>query len=232
MPIKKFNEYILIIFLTIPLAQIDDVCVTGENMDTLKIGGKIDDTIIHFLCCLEAKRFENQMQLYKFVSPLVTQLLQTMSIEQAAEFLESASFKSYDTIFFPLSNLKSEVLGHWSLLIWCRKMKNKFLHFDSLKNVNIVPAKNLTEKIVKCCQLKSYKFKNMKSPHQNNNTDCGVYLMAIMDEIATTKKISDLLITKINQEYINRFRFALMSCIMDQSSSKYDWEKYHKLLIC
>lgn len=213
------------------LAQIDDVSCTRENLDTLKIGGKIDDTIIHFLCALETHRFSQEYTLYKFVSPSVTQLLQRLETNKAAEVIESGSFLNYDIIFFPLSNLKGELLGHWSLLIWCRSMKNKFLHFDSLKNVNVVPAKQLTEKIVEGLKIKNYKFKNIKGPLQNNNTDCGVYLMATMDEIASSRKIADNLKSKITPEYITKFRIALSSCIIHYNSTFLGWEKYRHYLV-
>ncbi|EAY01734.1 hypothetical protein TVAG_108910 [Trichomonas vaginalis G3] len=109
-------------------------------------------------------------------------------------------------------------------------MKNKFLHFDSLKNMNLVPAKKFSDKIAEAFNIKNYKFKNMKSPLQNNDKDCGVYLMAIMDEIASTRKISDNLRNKITPDYIKKFRIALMTCIT-QSKANYNWETYYKMLV-
>ena len=180
---------------------------------------------------MEAHRFDKELALYKFVSPSVTQLLQRLDTEKATEIIETASFEKYDIIFFPLSNLKGDLMGHWSLLIWYRTMKNTFLHFDSLKNVNVVPAKHLTDKIAEGLKIKNYSFKNMKGPIQNNNTDCGVYLMATMDEIATTRKISEHLKSKITPEYITKFRIALSSCITHYNATLSGWENYRNFLL-
>ncbi|EAY17132.1 hypothetical protein TVAG_303510 [Trichomonas vaginalis G3] len=170
------------------------------------------------------------MMNYKFVSPYVTQLFQRTPEENAIYLFEDFSFTKYDLIFFPISNLRTDHLCHWSLVVWCSGKKNRFLHFDSLKNRNIIPAKNFVQKIIHCLKIKSYSFKNMKGPIQDNTTDCGMYLMAIMDEIATTRKVSEEMKTKITPDYIKNFRTLLSQCIANYNTTLKGWECYREML--
>lgn len=213
------------------VAQSDDAVVTLDDLECLKMGERINDSIIHFLCNIEDHRFQKEMMKYKFVSPALTQLLQNSTQELAETLLEAAGLSKFNLIFFPISNLKIDSTCHWSLLVWCPGMKNQFLHFDSLKNRNVVPAKSLVTKIVASTNIKTYKFKNMKGPVQDNTYDCGMYLMAVMDEIATTRKISETLKTKITPEYISKFRVALTTCIVNYSTTSHGWEYYRNSLV-
>lgn len=212
------------------VAQADDVVISLEDLEGFKQGERVEDTIIHFLCNIENLRFQREMMKYKFVSPLVTQLFQRSSEENAIPLFENSAFSKFDLIFFPISNLKTDNTCHWSLLVWCPGMKNQFLHFDSLKNRNIVPAKNFVKKIVSCLNLKAYNFKNMKGPIQDNSYDCGMYLMAVMDEIATTRKISESMKTKITPDYISKFRILLTTCIINYNTTSKGWECYRAQL--
>lgn len=212
------------------IAQIDDVCLNSSNLQTLGIGQRVDDTVIHFLCALLNQIYSRSKKTMTFISPSVTQFIQRVKPEISLEALETFNIKKSELVFFPLSNLKGELRGHWSLLVWLRSKENKFLHFDSLKTVNLVPARNLEEKIIQMFGLKTHVFTNMKGPVQTNNVDCGVYLMATMDEIARTRKISSQLKQKINPEYINKFRAVLAECIIDYNRLHKKWTDYTSLL--
>lgn len=227
---KICKSYLHFVLALEVIAQLDDAQITKEDMWTLRPGEYIGDAIIHFNCCLQQKRFDKLKKSYWFVSPAVVQFIQRAPIEIAQSMINAEQFEKSKTIFLPMSNLRYDRRAHWSLLIWVRGKCNQFLHFDSMKRMNNKPARDLSEKLQRLFCLPKSKFTNIKTPSQGNSSDCGLYLMAIMNEVASNFKVDLGLLEKINQDYICNFRKCITNAIIDFNNSSFDWEEHLRLL--
>ena len=214
------------------IARSDDCLVTYSDLETLKCSHCVNDTIIHFFCNTLNNSLNISAKKIFFVNPSVTQLIQISSVEFTKEILRENQRASNSTyLFFPLSNLQPDEKGHWSLLLFFRsKRKNIFLHFDSLKKRNTFHAKSLAQKISEIFNIKHYEFSNMKTPSQSNGYDCGIYLMAIMNEISMKMSISKELLTKISPDYVQKFRICLSQYILNSNQLDTEWIEYYKLM--
>ena len=210
------------------IAEFGDCYVTADDMQSLQIGECVTDTIVHFMCQVLTKEFENNIK-FAFVKPSITQIIQ-LSDESTVFYVlrDNDQVMKAEYIFFPLTNLKDEKNGHWSLLLLCKSNNvSKFLHFDSLKNRNLTQAKKLTTKIANILGIKRFKFANMKSPLQNNSFDCGVYTIAIMNEIAYSMKIGEEMVQKITAEFIRNYRIALAQFIISFKIACVTWNSIY-----
>ncbi|CAB4413879.1 unnamed protein product [Rhizophagus irregularis] len=105
-----------------------------------------------------------------------------------AKYLASALPKqifSADIIFIPVNNkqsLESFIGGsHWSLLIYV-KQNNKFLYYDSANNMNSYIAYKFADKISGVLEVKRNNIVVVKTPQQKNGSDCGVFVLSIIDQ--------------------------------------------------
>lgn len=211
------------------VARSDDCEVNCSDLETLKPLHCVNDTIIHFFSNIMNKKFNNSIKKLYFVNPSLTQFIQTSKADVSKDILlENPQAENSSYIFFPLSNLQTNCDGHWSLLLLYKsKTKNLFLHFDSLKNKNFTYAKSLAQKIAQIYQMKHYDFSNMKAPIQKNEYDCGIYTMAIMNEIAIKMTISKELLTKISPEFIDNFRACFSQFIIGYNQRDIDWIQFY-----
>ncbi|KAJ1642660.1 hypothetical protein LPJ64_005517 [Coemansia asiatica] len=76
--------------------------------------------------------------------------------------------------------------SHWSLLVYCR-LTRTFYHYDSINKHNRDFAERAAGRFLRVLEPKmkdGFYFKSMQTPQQNNDYDCGVYVLAIAEELA------------------------------------------------
>ncbi|KAJ2007293.1 SUMO1 sentrin specific peptidase 8 [Coemansia thaxteri] len=76
--------------------------------------------------------------------------------------------------------------SHWSLLVYCR-LTRTFYHYDSISKHNRVFAERAAGRFLRVLEPKlkdGFYFKSVHTPQQNNDYDCGVYVLAIAEELA------------------------------------------------
>lgn len=178
----------------------------------------LNDIIIGFY-------FEYLNQQYKkdnrllFIGPEVAQLLKMQNPSQYNIFLDPIEATNYDFIFFPLNDCDSNEAGgsHWSLLIYSHVEKMCY-HFDSSSGINSSSAKKLARKVTKYFLEKQERCIEMDCPQQNNNYDCGLYVLCLADVISKhalrNSKISDC-DCSIVTEMVQRKRTDLLKLIYD-----------------
>ena len=208
------------------IAFIDDIMILNNNFETLNENECVDDSIIHFFCKYQQKYNDEKNNSNLFLTPCQVQLLQRTNSD--INILNFFNFKNYTNIFMPISNLTQSNSAHWSLFLWSRGKKNLFLHFDSNNHFNLLFFEKFSNSLKKSLNLKNVYKKIIKSPIQNNITDCGIYLMAIMDDILTKNKVSKS-INLINSQYINKFRILLKEFIKIYNNNEFiSWENLKK----
>ncbi|KAJ2121899.1 hypothetical protein IW147_003888 [Coemansia sp. RSA 720] len=76
--------------------------------------------------------------------------------------------------------------SHWSLLVYCR-LTRTFYHYDSISKHNRNFAERAAGRFLRVLEPKlkdGFYFKSMQTPQQNNDYDCGIYVLAIAEELA------------------------------------------------
>ncbi|KAJ1735872.1 SUMO1 sentrin specific peptidase 8 [Coemansia biformis] len=93
----------------------------------------------------------------------------------------SDELKQHQVILIPLNNR-----SHWSLLVYCR-LTRTFYHYDSISRYNRSFAERAAGKFLRVLEPRlkeGFYFKSMQTPQQNNDYDCGIYVLAIAEELA------------------------------------------------
>ena len=101
------------------------------------------------------------------------------------------NLNNHEWVIYTINNNSDPEKGdggtHWSLLIY-RKKDNKYIYFDSVKEVNLRHAKELitnlavdNESFGMNGDLPTYKVAKCKQ--QNNSFDCGIFVMVYMSAI-------------------------------------------------
>ena len=195
--------------------------VSAEAISDLESEREILDSVIDFHCEVLKDRFEGK-KLF-FVRPPLVQFIQRASVDQARLEVAGLNLKQYKMVFFPLSDLKAEH-GHFSLLIWRPRAKRMaVLHLDSANQRNHAFAVELFKKLAQLFQI-SGNLTEITSPSQTNSRDCGVYVMAMYDYIATNESISKDLLKQISPFYIKTYRRVLAHFITNPESYECNWE--------
>lgn len=154
-----------------------------------------------------------------FIAPNVTQVLKSSSLYDIMQVLSPLDFENMNLAFFAISDydqctdnviFKNENFkvhqnftyrgAHWSLLIFHRKSQT-FYHLDSMKGANTTQAK-LIAKNVNC----DFKFKEIKTPQQTSNFECGLHVLIY------SKQILDYVLNNVS-EPLNK----LLSLLTDDS---------------
>ncbi|KAJ2822598.1 hypothetical protein IWW50_004143, partial [Coemansia erecta] len=76
--------------------------------------------------------------------------------------------------------------SHWSLLVYCR-LTRTFYHYDSISKHNRNFAERAAGRFLRVLEPRlkeGFYFKSMQTPQQNNDYDCGIYVLAIAEELA------------------------------------------------
>ncbi|KAI9138040.1 hypothetical protein BKA69DRAFT_827463 [Paraphysoderma sedebokerense] len=141
----------------------------------------INDNLIDFWFeYSERQLFPHLTNIVTFLRPSVVKLFSDV---EDPRYLKSALPPSLDTLhiaFLPVNDNRSDAVGgsHWSLLVFVKPL-NTFYYYDSSGAYNISAAKYIASKWI--CLLNpqdnKYKFEHLPSPQQQNNHDCGLFVM-------------------------------------------------------
>lgn len=158
-----------------------DCLLRQSDVNLLKGHCWLNDAVIGFYFeYLERSSELSTSKDIKFASPELTQLLKIMEPADYSAILDNLITESTDYVLFPLNNCKKldEVGGsHWSLLVYSRD-ENICAHYDSSGSFNQSIATSFAQKIMKYLGKKSFNFKEIQCPQQNNSYDCGIFVVA------------------------------------------------------
>ena len=196
--------------------------LSAADLEYLATDQEINDDIIDYHCQLLNERFDGRKSVY-FVCPHLVQSLQRSDVSQILDQIAHLNLTQYKTVFFPISNLRTQH-GHFSLLIWTpNKPKAAVMHLDSLNKRNHKYAIDLFEKLKQIFQIKG-KMYEITGPTQTNPVDCGIYVMASYDYIATTGAITKEMNQKISPNYVRNYRRILTNFINHPQDYEFNWE--------
>ncbi|CAG8572523.1 8067_t:CDS:2 [Ambispora leptoticha] len=170
-----------------------DVVLYKDDFELLKDHQWLNDTCIEFYMeylektKLTSQKDEQENRLTIFLlKPGLTYLISNI---QDAQFLASAIPREIymaDIIFLPINNNQNPTRAgggtHWSLVVYL-KAQQQFLHYDSAHEFNTVAAHVTVERIAALLDVKEIRFLQMLTPQQDNGTDCGVFVIAIIDHL-------------------------------------------------
>ncbi|XP_011167463.1 sentrin-specific protease 8 [Solenopsis invicta] len=198
-----------------------DYLLRASDVTLLERNDWLNDIIIGFYFeYLNQQCKKDSQNRLLFIGPEVAQLLKMQDSSQYNIFLEPIEATSYDFIFFPLNDCDSSEAGgsHWSLLVYSHIEKMCY-HFDSSSGINSFSAKKLARKVTKYFLEKQEKrYIEMNCPQQDNNYDCGLYVLCLADVISrhaiSSSKISDC-DCNIVTEMVVKKRTDLLKLIYD-----------------
>lgn len=187
----------------------------------------LNDKIIGF--CFEY--FENELfkQAFgriRFLNPSIVQLAKLVDDSDVSSILQPLALQSCHLIFIPINDNSSLYPGgsHWSLLV-CDKIEKTFFHFDSSGTGcwNDSSAQ-ITSKKFNHFLGTSFAMTSPPCPTQTNGHDCGVFLIAIAQELANlylkhSKLEFENLSDNVNQRTVKEKRKKLFSLIRSLARS-------------
>ncbi|OHT07301.1 hypothetical protein TRFO_24556 [Tritrichomonas foetus] len=181
-----------------------DVDVTPYDFQSLQGKNWVNDKIIHF----HGRLIEMSHNDIFFIPPCTVQYMRFINENIVKSTVSQWNLMDkYSIIFIPFtnsSNLK-EIGNHWSLLVWFVQ-ENRFVHCDSLgktNKTNLKTAMLILKKFIRLFQLKKPFLANGNVPQQSNTYDCGLYVMAFEDYIASNRKIEGMENVITDHEILN-----------------------------
>ena len=105
---------------------------------------------------------------------------------EAESVLNDLKLDKKDLVIMPINNNQQNSVGgsHWALLCFYRS-ENKFLFFDSCKNMNLVCARRAGEMMTAILGATSPSFIVVQdTPQQNNSSDCGLHMLLMAELVA------------------------------------------------
>ncbi|KAJ2785536.1 SUMO1 sentrin specific peptidase 8 [Coemansia javaensis] len=158
--------------------------VRRSDYESLKPEGWLTGEIINFYWTyLERREFRQEPA----VLFLGTYTAYRISNAESAAVTDSISaqlsdeLKQHQVILIPLNHR-----SHWSLLVYCR-LTRTFYHYDSISRHNRDFAERAAGRFLRVLEPRvkeGFYFKSMQTPQQNNDYDCGIYVLAIAEELA------------------------------------------------
>lgn len=99
--------------------------------------------------------------------------------------------------------------SHWSLIIWDTNYSplqtSKFYYYDSINGSAKILAYEAAEFLCKYYEIPNFEFIVKESPQQENGYDCGMFVLAFMEQFSKSLNFDD--ITKnVNQKYVSTLR--------------------------
>ena len=180
------------------LISLNGTNLCKEDIESLNDGKYVTDQVIEFYMqsCMQSyeghTEANKRRERIKIIGPAMTYLLQKEDSKSAIkQHKKELNLNNHEWVIYTINNNSDPEKGdggtHWSLLIY-RKKDNKYIYFDSVKEVNLKHAKELITNLAVDNEsfgingdLPTYKVAKCKQ--QNNSFDCGIYVMAYMSVI-------------------------------------------------
>ncbi|KAJ2824802.1 SUMO1 sentrin specific peptidase 8 [Coemansia furcata] len=167
------------------LLDFENAEVRASDFESLKPEGWLTGEIINFYWTfLERREFHSQPS----VLFLGTYTAYRISNAENAAVTDSISAQlsgelggDRQLILIPLNHR-----SHWSLLVYCRPTRT-FYHYDSINRHNRSFAERAAGRFLRVLEPRrgdGFYFKSVQTPQQNNDFDCGIYVLAIAEELA------------------------------------------------
>ena len=207
-------------------------------LETLDDQQYVSNDVIDFFAALLLRNYQNSkvfimptnivqliQSIPKYNTPCsVGNYSQNEQLETIQSILESFDHSNYSIILFPFTNYTSiRANNHWSLLYWQRTKVDTFYALDSFNpDITKVTRNDLISNIKTLFKLKTRGVKGkpvqkanggclyLDVAKQSNNFDCGIYLMAYLEDIMRNNKASRN-ISQFSKTYITQFRSSLQS---------------------
>ncbi|KAJ2748614.1 SUMO1 sentrin specific peptidase 8, partial [Coemansia pectinata] len=157
------------------LLDFENAEVRASDFESLKPEGWLTGEIINFYWTfLERREFHSEpSRISNAENAAVTDSISA----QLSEELGGDS----QLILIPLNHR-----SHWSLLVYCRPTRT-FYHYDSINRHNRSFAERAAGRFLRVLEPRrgdGFYFKSVQTPQQNNDFDCGIYVLAIAEELA------------------------------------------------
>ena len=180
------------------LISLNGTNLCKEDIESVNDGKYVTDQVIEFFMqsCMQSyeERTEanNTRERIKIIGPAMTYLLQKEDSKSTIkQHKKELNLNNHEWVIYTINNNSDPEKGdggtHWSLLIY-RKKDNKYIYFDSVKEVNLRHVKELitnlavdNESFGMNGDLPTYKVAKCKQ--QNNSFDCGIFVMVYMSAI-------------------------------------------------
>ncbi|CDH48725.1 cysteine proteinase [Lichtheimia corymbifera JMRC:FSU:9682] len=171
-----------------PLLHYHDVVIRQHDYDTLADHCWLNDAILDFhMEYLDRNVISSDSKLkLLLLRPGMVELIVHI---QDPTYLSSAlprDLDKADAIFIPINDsrpLAAYSGSHWSLMVFLRRF-NAFFYYDSMGQSNGREAQLTRAQLTPLLGLQhSPAFIPVETPQQNNSADCGVYVIAITDNL-------------------------------------------------
>ncbi|KAG2212662.1 hypothetical protein INT47_000639 [Mucor saturninus] len=164
-----------------------DVVIRQSDLNTLAPGEWLNDTMLEFHMEFLERTFVPKDAHYLFLRPGIVQLI-TFAEGDVMNLVPALpkDMDGYEAIFIPVNDgdpAQANSGTHWSLLVYVRAV-NSFYYYDTLRFNNLRNAEITCKRMQPLLRLdKSSQFIPATTPQQDNGSDCGVSVIAIIDYI-------------------------------------------------
>ncbi|KAJ1803168.1 SUMO1 sentrin specific peptidase 8, partial [Coemansia sp. RSA 2599] len=159
--------------------------VRNSDFESLQPEGWLTGEIINFYWTyLERREFHSESSvlfLGTYTSYRIANAESAQVTDKISKQLSQELGSKRHLILIPLNHR-----SHWSLLVYCR-LTRTFYHYDSINKHNRNFAERAAGRFLRVLEPNmkdGFYFKSMQTPQQNNDYDCGVYVLAIAEELA------------------------------------------------
>ncbi|KAJ2599093.1 hypothetical protein GGF40_002419 [Coemansia sp. RSA 1286] len=167
------------------LLDFENAEVRNSDYESLEPEGWLTGEIINFYWTfLERREFHSEpsvLFLGTYTSYRISNAENAQVTDKISRQLSQELGSKRHLILIPLNHR-----SHWSLLVYCR-LTRTFYHYDSIDKHNRNFAERAAGRFLRVLEPKmkdGFYFKSMQTPQQNNDYDCGVYVLAIAEELA------------------------------------------------
>ncbi|KAI9323197.1 hypothetical protein BX666DRAFT_2116849 [Dichotomocladium elegans] len=162
--------------------------VMAKDYDTLTDDSWLNDTILDFhMEYLEREKIPSEMK--SRILLLRPGMVELIVHVQDASHLSAAlpqHLTTADAIFIPVNDsrpLAAYSGSHWSLMLYLRQ-HNTFYYYDSMGTSNIQEAQFTCGRLIPWLGIHHQPaIQPMETPQQTNSADCGIYVIAITDNL-------------------------------------------------
>ncbi|CAO3687308.1 hypothetical protein G6F70_002391 [Rhizopus microsporus] len=164
-----------------------DVVIRQSDLKTLEPGQWLNDTMLSFHMEFLERTFVPKEANYLFLRPGMVQLITFIEgdVTQLEAVLPS-NMDKYEAVFMPINDGQPSAAysgTHWSLMVFIRGT-NSFYYYDTLRFNNLRDAELTCKRIQPLLKLdKPAQFIPSSAPQQDNGSDCGLYVIAMIDYI-------------------------------------------------